>query len=204
MQIHIKDYSLTIVPAEKYQSFNDITRWSFRHATAELGVTLRPADEERVMKAYNGLDTFPDANSALDMIAGAASLNAYIFSNGTASMLASSMATSPALAKATAILPSTKVISVEELGVFKPDPCVYQHLVKVSEKEADPGSVWLVSSNPFDACGAVAAGLKSAWVDRTGKGWIDGLANGTGYNPTIVVGGVDEAVKEIMSTSSRA
>ncbi|KAJ4145794.1 hypothetical protein LMH87_004629 [Akanthomyces muscarius] len=196
------EYTWRCNSMKKYQSFSDVTRWSFRHATAELGVHLAPADEELVMNAYNGLDSFPDANAGLDVLADADSVSAYVFSNGDPGMLASSMSTSPALAaSARHVLPPNRVISVEQLRVFKPDPSVYAHLLEVAGKKDDPGSVWLVSSNPFDVCGAVASGLKSAWVDRTGKGWLDGLANGTGDNPTIVVKGVDEAVKEILKAS---
>ncbi|OAQ99404.1 hypothetical protein LLEC1_07367 [Akanthomyces lecanii] len=186
------EYTWRCNSMKKYQSFSNVTRWSFRQATAEQGVHLSPADEERVMNAYNGLDTFPDANAGLDVLAGAESVRAYVFSNGDPGMLASSMSTSPALAaSARHVLPPAS-----------PDPSVYAHLLDVAGEKADPGSVWLVSSNPFDVCGAVASGLKSAWVDRRGKGWLDGLANGTGDNPTIVVKGVDEAVKEILKSSN--
>ncbi|OAF57289.1 hypothetical protein VC83_04583 [Pseudogymnoascus destructans] len=42
------------------------------------------------------------------------------------------------------------------------------------------------------------AGLKAAWVDRQGLGWIDGLGELVGgKGPTVVVRGVDEAVREI-------
>ncbi|EJP63789.1 asparagine synthase [Beauveria bassiana ARSEF 2860] len=172
----------------RYQSFSNVTRWSFRQATAELGLDLGPAEEERVMNAYNGLDTFPDADAGLRILAKeeAGSVSAYVFSNGDSSMLASSMSTSPALANASSVLPAGKVISVEPLRVFKPHPSVYDYLVGVTGKKDCPGDVWLVSSNPFDVCGAVAAGLRSAWVDRAGRGWLDGLANGTGNNPTMV------------------
>ncbi|KAM0739318.1 hypothetical protein ACQRIT_007055 [Beauveria bassiana] len=165
----------------RYQSFSNVTRWSFRQATAELGLDLGPAEEERVMNAYNGLDTFPDADAGLRILAKeeAGSVSAYVFSNGDSSMLASSMSTSPALANASSVLPAGKVISVEPLRVFKPHPSVYDYLVGVTGKKDCPGDVWLVSSNPFDVCGAVAAGLRSAWVDRAGRGWLDGLANGT-------------------------
>ncbi|KAJ6783949.1 hypothetical protein PWT90_02132 [Aphanocladium album] len=187
---------------KRYESFSNLTRWSFRHAAAELGVDLSPADEERVLNAYNGLDTFSDANSGLEILAGAESVTAYVFSNGDPSMLASSMSTSPALAQASRVLPRSRIISVEPLRVFKPDPSVYGNLVEIAGKKGNPGSVWLVSSNPFDVCGAAASGLKSAWVDRTGKGWLDGLATGAGNNPNIVVKGVDEAVKRILDVTT--
>lgn len=178
-----------------------MTRWSFRQAAAEQGVDMTQEVEDRVMNAYNGLDTFPDADKALDLLADSPSVDPFIFSNGTVSMLTSSMSSSPTLSKASSLLPAEKIISVEPLKVFKPDPAVYSHLAKVAGKENDAGSVWLVSSNPFDACGAVASGLKSVWVDRTGLGWVDGLGRGTGNNPTIVAQGVDEAVREIIKHS---
>lgn len=159
-------------------------------------------EEECLMQAYNGLETFPDASAALGLLANSENVAAYVFSNGDPSMLASSMSTSRGLVNAAAILPTSNIISVQPLGAFKPDPGVYRHFVELVGKKDDPGCIWLVSSNPFDVCGAVATGWKSAWVDRTGKGWLDGLGNGTGYNPTIVTRGVDEAVEAILEFNS--
>lgn len=184
-----------------YRPFGDLTRASFRHATAEAGVELSPAQEDGVMDAYNGLDTFPEVDAALTMLSKSPSLDPYIFSNGTASMITSSLKTSPALSKASDILPAAKVISVESLKVFKPDKRTYDHLVKTAGMEGQSDKVWLVSSNPFDAVGAVAAGLKSAWVDRGGSGWVDGLGDLLEFRPTVIVKGVDEAVKEIQRIS---
>ena len=58
------------------------------------------------------------------------------------------------------------------------------------------GSIWLVSSNPFDVVGAKNAGMKAAWVDRSGKGWVDGLGGEEG-KPDLIVKGVDDAVRGI-------
>jgi hypothetical protein len=50
--------------------------------------------------------------------------------------------------------------------------------------------------SPFDVVGAKVAGLKAAFVDRAGKGWIDRLDP---INvPSIVADGVEEAVKSIL------
>lgn len=153
------------------------------------------------MDAYNGLETFPDADEALALLSRTASLDPYVFSNGTVSMITSSLATSPSLSQASAVLPASKVISVDPLKVFKPDPRTYRHLAETVGMADHLDKVWLVSSNPFDAVGAVAAGWKSAWVDRGGFGWIDGLGDATGLSPTVVVKGVDEAVREIVKIS---
>jgi 2-haloacid dehalogenase len=56
------------------------------------------------------------------------------------------------------------VISVEEVGVFKPDPRVYdlvgQHL------GVDRAEVLFVSSNGWDAAGAAHYGFRTVWVNR--------------------------------------
>ena len=153
------------------------------------------------MGAYNGLDTFPDVAAAMQLLSETASLDPWVFSNGTVSMITSSIKSSPLLAQAGGVFQASKVISVDPLQVFKPHPRTYEHLVKTTGMEAHRDRVWLVSSNPFDAVGAVAAGLKCAWVDRAGQGWVDGLGHALGNKPTVVVRGVDEAVKEILSRS---
>lgn len=179
-----------------YQTFEDITKWSFRHAAAEHDIVMTQAAEDSVLNAYNGLDTFPDAEAALKSLADFPQFDPYIFSNGTASMLTSSMDTSPALSKSRDLLPASKVISVEPLRLFKPDPRTYEYLAKVAGKEDSMGDIWLISSNPFDAMGAVAAGIKSAWVGRGAK-WTDGLAIGSDLNPTLIAQGVDDALQQI-------
>ena len=155
------------------------------------------------MNAYNGLDTFPEVGEALKALAKLPSLDPYIFSNGTVSMITSSLKTSPLLSQASAVLPASKVVSVDPLKVFKPDKRTYRHMAETAGLGSDLGRVWLVSSNPFDVVGAVAAGLKSAWVDRGGQGWIDGLGGAMGIKPTVVVKGVHEAVREIVHISGQ-
>ncbi|KAI9147778.1 (S)-2-haloacid dehalogenase [Paramyrothecium foliicola] len=191
------EYTWRINSMGTYLPFGDLTRSSFRQATSEAKVKLSSDDEERIMKAYDGLGTFPEVGGALQTLAETPELDPYIFSNGTATMIKSSLKTSPELSKASAVLPEDKVISVDAVKVFKPNRRTYEHLVKTVGKQGDAGSVWLVSSNAFDAVGAVAAGLRSAWVDRTGQGWVDGLGDAMGIKPTVIVKGVDEAIEAI-------
>jgi 2-haloacid dehalogenase len=56
------------------------------------------------------------------------------------------------------------VISVDEVGVYKPAPAVYQHAARrLGRPIAD---VWLVSANPFDAAGGKAAGMRVCKLER--------------------------------------
>ena len=149
------------------------------------------------MESYNRLQVFPEVPEALDVIEKDQSIDACIFSNGTLSMIQASVQSfSQSVFK--------KILTVEDVQVFKPDQRTYRHLLEQYGKEGQPADVWLVSSNPFDVVGAVAAGLRAAWVDRAGKGWVDGLGDAIGDNikPTLVAKGVDEAVKAIVAENS--
>ena len=66
-------------------------------------------------------------------------------------------------------------------------------------KQDTPGDVWLITANPFDVVGASAAGLKTAWIDRAGKGWVSRLGDVIGgVEPTVVTTGVDKAIEAIV------
>jgi 2-haloacid dehalogenase len=57
-------------------------------------------------------------------------------------------------------------ISVDEVRLFKPSPVVYQH---AAGRLARPsGQIRLVTCNAFDCVGAAAAGMRTAWVNRSG------------------------------------
>jgi 2-haloacid dehalogenase len=57
------------------------------------------------------------------------------------------------------------VLSVEQVGVYKPDPRVYG----LAERRFGivPGQMAFLSSNPWDAFGAKAAGFRVGWINRT-------------------------------------
>lgn len=58
------------------------------------------------------------------------------------------------------------VLSVEDVGVFKPAKVVYDMVG--NRFNCAPGDVLFVSSNGWDAAAASAYGFKTAWVNRAG------------------------------------
>lgn len=163
-------------------------------------MTVSNADADKLMEAYNALHVFPEIPAALKRVEKAADADAVIFSNGTRDMVSASVATSPDLKPYEGLFRG--LVTVDGLGVFKPDRRTYDHLAQEVGKLGAPGDVWVVSANPFDAVGAEAAGLRAAWIDRAGKGWVDRLGDVIGdIRPTIVVDGVDKAVEEILKRS---
>lgn len=152
------------------------------------------------MKAYDCLSTFPDVSPGLSALSKDPSVAAYVFSNGTDAMVSTSIMESSDLSPYASVF--MELITIEEVQCYKPDMRVYQHLAKKTGKEGRMDEVWLVSGNPFDIVGAVQAGCKACWVDRAGGhhrngGWSDQLGELASGGPTVVVDGVDGAVKAI-------
>jgi 2-haloacid dehalogenase len=85
-----------------------------------------------------------------------------ILSNGTPAMLEAAVNNSGLKALI------DKIFSIEEVGVFKPDPRVYQ--IAVDRLNLKPEEIVFQSSNAWDASGASTFGFKVAWINRFGQG----------------------------------
>ncbi|MBT8448010.1 MAG: HAD hydrolase-like protein, partial [Gammaproteobacteria bacterium] len=114
----------------------------------------------------------------------------YAFSNGTA------VTVNGLLERAGVRELLVDVISVEALATFKPDPGVYAHFCAAAA--VSPGQAWLVSGNPFDAIGAMNAGMKSAWVRRR----TDARFDPWGMPPTVTCGGLGSLLASIEASSA--
>jgi 2-haloacid dehalogenase len=84
-----------------------------------------------------------------------------ILSNGAPAMLADAVSG----AKLQDLL--DHVVSVEEVGVLKPHPSVYQRVV---DRLGVPASaIAFQSPNAWDACAASAFGMRVVWCNRYGQ-----------------------------------
>jgi 2-haloacid dehalogenase len=139
----------------RYVDFSVITRDSLAYTLRILGLTYDERIFELIMDKYVHLDLYPDARPTL------LSLNGYkraILSNGSTDMLTT-------LVRNTgldSILDAT--ISIDAKQIFKPSPDAYSLIEP--RLNVTPADVLFVSSNPWDAIGAKAAGLKVAWIER--------------------------------------
>ena len=133
-----------------------ITGDSLDYALETLGIAV-PGLRARLMDLYRTLAVFPDVAETLARLR-AAGLKTAILPNGSPAMLASAVAgngLAPLL---------DAVISVEEVGVFKPDPRVYQRaLDRLGVAAAE---VSFQSSNAWDAYAASAFGMRVVWCNR--------------------------------------
>jgi 2-haloacid dehalogenase len=140
---------------QRYEDFSIITRDSLVYTLRCLGLKHDPGVFERIMAKYVHLDLYPDAMTTL---AALKDRKLAILSNGSTDML-NSLVGNTGLDR---ILDAT--ISVDSKRIFKPAPDAYT-LIE-SNLGVAPSDVLFVSSNPFDACGAKAFGLKVAWIER--------------------------------------
>jgi 2-haloacid dehalogenase len=62
-----------------------------------------------------------------------------------------------------------RVISVEEVGRFKPDPVTYRHAAQVMDVTVSESM--LVAAHDWDVAGAMRAGAQGAFVQRPGSFW---------------------------------
>jgi len=115
--------------------------------------------KKRLMDLYLELSAYPDAAVALTALR-RANRPAAILSNGTPKMLAAAVKSA---GLTTLIDP---VLSVEEVGIYKPHPRVYQ--LAVDRLGIKPERIGFVSSNGWDVAGASAFGFKAIWVNRAG------------------------------------
>lgn len=119
-----------------------------------------PDLKEGLMNAYLSLKAYPEVPDALFLLK-ARGYKLAILSNGTPAMLASAV-TNSGLADLIDIN-----LSAEEVGIFKPDPKVYQLAVDTLDVQAN--EIIFQSSNAWDASGASAFGFNVAWINRFGQ-----------------------------------
>jgi 2-haloacid dehalogenase len=154
---HQLEISWLLTAMGRYEDWAQVTRYGLLAALQEAEQELSPGQLDELLGQTRVPVLYGDVPAALAELSAAGHVLA-VFSNGTAGQLE-------------AILADTAiggyfadVISVDEVGVFKPAPAVYEHAARrLGLPIAD---VWLVSANPFDAAGGKAAGMLVCKVER--------------------------------------
>ncbi|MBT3237923.1 MAG: haloacid dehalogenase type II [Rhodospirillaceae bacterium] len=139
-----------------YADFWQITGDGLDFALDTLGVddaVLR----DRLLNLYLELDAYPEVPDMLDRLT-AGGIQCAILSNGSPDMLASAVDNAD-LGKYL-----TDVLSVDSLGIYKPDPSVYQLAVDTLGIRAE--RICFMSSNAWDVAGAAHFGFRVNWVNR--------------------------------------
>ncbi|MFM7690025.1 MAG: haloacid dehalogenase type II [Alphaproteobacteria bacterium] len=144
----------------RYVSFWQVTGDALDFALETLCLPAEGPLRERLMDLYRTLGTFPEVPGVLRALREAGFATA-ILSNGAPDMLAS------AVEGAGLVGAFDTVISVDEVGSFKPDRRVYQRVVDRLGVPAE--AIAFQSSNAWDAHAASAFGMRVVWCNRYGQ-----------------------------------
>lgn len=144
---------------QRHADFLQVTADALDFAMESVGVEDSSLRGE-LLQTYMELDAFADVFQALRKIRWMGMRTA-ILSNGTPEMLAAAVGSAGLAGEFEA------VISVEEAGVFKPHPRVYE--LAVERLGVERGEILFLSSNGWDAYAASAFGMRVAWCNRYGQ-----------------------------------
>jgi 2-haloacid dehalogenase len=153
------NYSWLRAVQGRHKDFWQVTGEALDFAMEALGIT-DPALRERLMAVYLRLAPFPEVGETLLRLRDGG-MRMAILSNGSPAMLA------PLVESAGIDGLLDAVISVEEAGVFKPHPKVYQ--LAVDRLGISAKDIGFLSSNGWDAYAASAFGMRAIWCNHYGQ-----------------------------------
>jgi 2-haloacid dehalogenase len=154
------EYTWTRTLMGAYRDFRELTALALDFAAARCEVSLTPAMRAALLDAYETLDAYPDVKPALSALKASGAKTA-ILSNGAPAMLANAVASAGLVALLDAC------ISIDDIGKFKTAPEAYALVER--HLGVAPGAVSFQSSNRWDVAGAVKAGFRGVWINRTGQ-----------------------------------
>jgi 2-haloacid dehalogenase len=152
------EYSWLRALMGRHCDFWQVTGDALDYALDRLGIEPESV-RAPLMDAYLQLSAYSEVPDALARLS-AAGLKLAILSNGEPKMLDAAVGNAGLGDLLDAVL------SVEEVGVFKPDPRVYQLAVDRLAVRAD--QISFQSSNAWDVNGAACFGLRPVWINRFG------------------------------------
>lgn len=152
------EYSWLRAVMRQHCDFWRVTQDGLDWALEAAGIA-DPDLRERLLSLYWELAAYPEVPAMLAALMDRGLATA-ILSNGTPDMLAAAVRS----AGIGDLLDDT--LSVESVGIFKPDARVYR--LVTGRFSCTPSQVLFVSSNGWDAAAAAGFGFRVAWVNRAG------------------------------------
>lgn len=144
-----------------YVPFWQCTCDALDFALAQTGLAGDSALREDLLSLYRVIEAYDDGRDILEAIGNETTLSRAILSNGNQDMLTTATQAAGLTDHLEALL------SVEEVGTFKPSPVVYQ--MACDHFDAAPEEILFFSSNGWDIAGARHFGYQTIWVNRAGQ-----------------------------------
>ncbi len=143
----------------RHKPFWEVTGDALDFSMQTLGIA-DDAVREQLMGLYHNLDAFPEVPDVLRKLKKQGVTTA-ILSNGTPEMLAGAVTHSGIGDYLDA------VFSIEEVGVYKPHPSVYD--LPAERLGVDKCEISFQSANAWDAVAAATFGMRVVWCNRYGQ-----------------------------------
>jgi 2-haloacid dehalogenase len=141
---------------QRHADFWQVTREALDFACQEAGVGDESLKSD-LMNAYLRLACYGDTTECLARLK-IAGFRLAILSNGSPAML-------EAVVRANRLEGLFEAVrSVEDAGIYKPSPRVYQ--LAVDRLSLEPKAISFQSSNAWDAVAAAFFGMRVAWINR--------------------------------------
>ena len=147
---------------DQHRPFGDIAAEALINLAARRGLLLRAEDAIAALAPMSELPAHPDVLEGMQRLS-TAGFKLAALTNGSTDV-ASSQIENAGLDELL-----DRVISVDEVGRFKPDPAPYRHAAEVMG--VDIAEMVLVAAHDWDCAGAMAAGAEAVFVKRPGSIW---------------------------------
>jgi len=142
----------------RYRNFRICTSQALDYCCDQLDAPLSEENKNAMMARYLTLPVFADVMDGLARLQ-QSGVSMYAFSNGVPEDLEQLLD----YAGITQYLDG--IVSVDPKQTFKPNPVTYQHFMDSAGSSFS--DTWLISSNGFDVCGALATGMQAFWLQRS-------------------------------------
>ena len=138
-----------------HSGYLETCRRAFVYCLKARNINYTDEAVREFMKSYKGLQPFDDAIEGLRKLAKHYELVA--LSNGEQWYLEQLLGSNVPIR-------FNAIISVDQVGAFKPSPGIYRKAVQLLG--CDPQEIMMVAAHSFDILGAQSCGFRAAYVDR--------------------------------------
>ena len=170
------EYTWLRTMMQKHENFWKITEDSLDHTMETFKIKKGMRNE--LLNLYKELSPYPEVKECLESLKNK-KIKIAILSNGTPDLLRG-------LVESNNIQNYfDDIMSIESVGVYKPDSRVYEMPIK--KYDCEPKNICFMSSNTWDVSGGGVFGYNSIWVNRSNK-VFDKLS----YKPKFVINNLNE------------
>ena len=166
-----------------HSGYLETCRRAFVYCLKKHNVSYTTESVQEFMQVYKGLRPYDDAIEGLRSLAGRYRLVA--LSNGEQWYLEELLGNNVPVE-------FDAIISVEQVGAFKPSPGIYRKAMQ--RLRCEPGEIMMVAAHAFDILGAQACGFRAAYVNRYKLPTED-----SEYQPDIIVDDFVELAAKLLA-----